>query len=243
MDLTNRVALVTGSAHRVGKHIALSLAREGCDLVIHYHRSKDAAEETVAEIKSLHREAIAISADLRDMNQLLQMFDEIEQAYGRLDVLVNSSAIMEGIDLLEVDEEAWHRTLDLNLKAPFFCIQQAVRLMGKQGGGVIVNISDIIGRRPWVQFPVHSISKAGIEMLTQVASLALAPKIRINAVAPGPVLPPEGMAPERWEALGKRAPLQRSGTAEDVALAVIYLLKNDYVHGETLVVDGGMQHT
>jgi NAD(P)-dependent dehydrogenase (short-subunit alcohol dehydrogenase family) len=132
----------------------------------------------------------------------------------------------------------WDQTLDLNLKGAFFCLQQAAKRMRI---GAIVNISDVIGRRPWKRFPVHSISKAGLEMLTQVASLALAPDIRVNAIAPGLVLRPSTMDPARWEALSAKSPLQRSGTPKDIVEAVLFLLKNDYITGETLVVDGGMQ--
>lgn len=241
MELEGKVALVTGSAHRVGKHIAVALAKEGCNLAIHYHGSKDKALETVEEIRSLGVEASAFQANLSRHEDILRLFQEFDQVYDNLHILVNSAAILFRKDLLTVDIHDWNQIMALNLKGAFFCLQQAAIRMQSWGGGAVVNISDIIGKRPWAQYPVHSISKAGVEMLTKVAAIELAPEIRVNAVAPGLILPPESMGPDRWDELAKASLLKRPGSPIDVAKAVIFLLRNEYISGETLVVDGGMQ--
>jgi NAD(P)-dependent dehydrogenase (short-subunit alcohol dehydrogenase family) len=241
VDLQGKTALVTGGAHRLGRALALALARSGCDVAIHYHASAEMAQATAAEIQALGRRALALPADLTSTAQIESLFGALDGAFSGLDVLVNSAAILEPVDLLDAGEADWQRTIDLNLKAAFFCLQQAARRMRQRGGGAIVNISDVAGIRPWARFPIHSISKAGIEMLTRVAALALAPDIRVNAVAPGPVLKPEGMSAERWQAIGARLPLRRPGSAEDVTRTVLFLLRNEFVTGETVAVDGGDQ--
>jgi pteridine reductase len=241
MKLQGKVALVTGSAHRVGKHLALALAKEGCDLAIHYHGSREKAFATVEEIQDLGVKASAFQANLSRHEDILALFQAIDQVYDHLDILVNSAAILFRKDLLEVDLQDWNQIMALNLKGAFFCLQQAAIRMRSSNGGAMINISDIIGRRPWAHYPVHSISKAGVEMLTKVAAIELAPEIRVNAIAPGLILPPEHMRPDRWDELADASLLKRPGSPTDVAKAMIFLLKNDYISGETLVVDGGMQ--
>lgn len=238
MKLMGKNALVTGSGQRVGREIALGLAKRGCNLILHYHSSGGKAAETLREIEACGVRAISVQADLRDQSELKSLFSTVDSSFNRLDILVNSAAIMEKIDFLDVDGDAWYRTMALNLRAPFFCIQEATRQM-LPGKGVVINISDIAGLRPWASYPVHSISKAGVEMLTQVAAAAFAPDIRVNGVAPGPVMKPEFLDDDRWNEIGAALPLQRTGNAGDVSRAVIFLCENDYITGETLAVDGG----
>lgn len=239
MNLTDKFALITGAAHRVGRAIALELAGRGANVIIHYNQSSQAADETVKQAQSLGVHAQALQADLSSKRAIDELFIAVDQISPTLDVLVNSAAIMERSNLLEISSEDWDRTMDLNLKAAFFCLQKAAQRM--QAGGAIVNIADIIGLRPWAGYPVHAISKAGLEMLTKTAALELAPHIRVNAVAPGLVLKPSGMTDERWQQIAAPSPLGLPGKPEDVSRAVLYLLENDYVTGETLVVDGGFQ--
>jgi len=241
VELRGKIALVTGAGQRVGRAIGLSLAQAGCDLVAHYHASADGARDLSRDAQGLGVRAIAFQADLTDPAELRRLFETIDTSMGGLDILVNSAAIMHRRDLRDVSEADWHATIDLNLKAAFFCVQEAALRMSKRGGGVIVNIGDVAGARPWPRFPVHSISKAGVEMLTQVAALSLAPSIRVNAVAPGPVLRPDSMSETRWESIVSSLPLHRSGTPQDVAEAVLFLLRNDYLTGTTLPIDGGSQ--
>jgi pteridine reductase len=239
MELAGKTALVTGAAHRVGRSIALALANRGCDLLVHFNRSEQEASETVALAKQAGVHAAAAQADLSRHAGIEALFQSLDQNFDGLDLLVNSAAIMHAKDLILVDQEDWDRTIDLNLRSPFFCIQWAAQRMRKRGKGAIVNISDVAGLMPWKRFPVHSISKAGIEMLTKVAARALAPEIRVNAVAPGPVLKPEGYEQQRWEKITQNVPLRRGGTPEDVAEAVVFLFENEFITGETLIVDGG----
>ncbi len=241
MDLVGKTALITGGAHRVGRAIALELAGQMVNLVIHYNQSRDAAEQTATQLRDMGVDVLTHQADLSQHEGILAMFRALDESGVSLDLLVNSAAILESVPLTSVTEADWHRTIDLNLKASFFCIQQAAQRMRQRGSGAIVNISDIIGLRPSKRFPIHSISKAGIETLTRVAALALAPEIRVNAVAPGPVMKPSKMIQERWDQLAHTLPLGRTGTASDVARTVVFLFENDYITGETIVVDGGNQ--
>lgn len=241
MEIPGKIALVTGGAHRVGREIAIALAHAGCHLAIHYHNSEKAARGTASEAHALGVNAVILQADLRKLNQIEELFRFIDSKLGSLDFLVNSAAIMKRIDFQKAVEDDWHNTIDLNLKAPFFCIQKAAERMRINGAGAIVNISDLAGLRPWRDYPIHSVSKAGLEMLTKVAARKYAPEIRVNAVSPGPVLKPDEMSDTRWQEIGDALPLQHCGNASDVARAVIFLLENDFITGETLVVDGGNQ--
>lgn len=238
MDLFGRSMLVTGGAHRVGKAIAMAFGEKGCNVMVHFHSSEKAAQDTVRELTVEGVKAQAFRADLRRNDEITGLFQSVDKLGWGLDVLVNSAAIMERVEFRQASEEDWENTIDLNLKALFFSTQEAAERMAGDGG-VIVNISDIAGHKPWSHFPLHSISKAGVEMLTKVSALALAPDIRVNAVAPGPVLKPSRMSESRWEDIGKVLPLERPGTAANVARAVVHLCENEFITGETLTVDGG----
>lgn len=240
MELAGKRALITGAAHRVGKAIALRLAQEGCDIALHFHASAEEARLTLLEIEAVGVQAFIYQADLSSYAEILSLFNAVERDLDRLDILINSAAIMHRVQFAEASLDDWNSTIDLNLRAPFFCTQLAVNLMGHEGGAVI-NISDIAGLQPWVDFPIHSISKTGVEMLTRLAALAFAPQVRVNAIAPGPVLKPEKMTDQRWQQIGEALPLGRPGAPSDVSEAVIFLLKNDFITGEILVVDGGNQ--
>ena len=239
MNLTDKVVLVTGGAHRVGKAIALELARAGAHVAVHYRSAGAAVTDTIAEIEALGVRAVAVQADLSTEAGVAALFAQVEAAFGGLDVLVNSAAGMEPGDVRTLTREAWQRVLDLNLTAPFFCAQGAAALMSQRGGGAIVNIGDLAGRQPWAKYPAHSVSKAGLEMVTQVLAKALAPEIRVNTVVPGPVLKPDDWDEAKWARSGAHTLLKRTGSGYDVARAVRFLLESDYVTGTSLVVDGG----
>jgi NAD(P)-dependent dehydrogenase (short-subunit alcohol dehydrogenase family) len=239
--LKDRVALVTGSAHRVGKAIALTLALEGASIVVHYYQSEDAAKNTVKEIKSLGVDAIAVHADQSDPNEVQAMLDTVRDHHGRLDILVNSASMFKKSDFLAVSHQEWKRLLDVNLTGPFLCSQYAARMMMAQEppGGTIINILDNIGRQPWPDFPHHSVAKSGLLMLSQVMARSLSPQIRVNAVVPGHVLKPPNLPEEQWNAFSTHIPLRRPGTAEDVGRAVTFLASEDFINGAILGVDGG----
>ncbi len=243
VDLTDKVALVTGSAHRIGKAIALELARGGANILVHYSTSADAATETVREIKSLGVAAYPVAADLSTEAGVATVFTALREHFGRLHILVNSAANFQQRQILEVTLAEWQETLAINLTAPFLCTQAAAAMMRENdpSGGVIVNILDKGALEPWPQYAHHSISKAGLWMLTQVSAASLGPDIRVNAVIPGPVMKPAGkeMSDAEWAKVGLRTPLQRTGSPEDVARAVAYLAREDYITGAAIPVNGG----
>jgi pteridine reductase len=235
--LQGRVALVTGSAKRIGRAVALRLAAEGADVVIHYNRSKSEADEAVTEIASLGRECFAVQADLCSVAQIKRLFQQTIEQFGRLDILVNNAANFIPAHLGDTSEKMWDTALDTNLKAPFFCAQAAAPLL-KQARGVIINFADIGGILPWPGYIPHCASKAGVIMLTKCLAKALAPEVRVNAIAPGTIT--MSGDPSEWEAdFVRRAPLHRTGGPDDVADAVSFLIGAKFMTGQTLVIDGG----
>jgi pteridine reductase len=245
MEPRGKIALVTGGAHRVGKAIALELARAGAHVAFTYLASGEAARQTRAEIEAMGVPALAVRCDQSDPAQVTQVFEQVRAAFGRLDILVNSAAIMQKKPFLEISLQDWDQTIDINLRGPFLMTQAAARIMLDNNAelgssqGVIVNIADGAGLRPWPDYVHHSVSKAGVVMLTQAAALALAPRIRVNAISPGAVLKPDGWNDTKWEALRPSIPLARLGSPEDVARAVRYLVREEYITGQVIVVDGG----
>jgi pteridine reductase len=239
VELTGRVALVTGGAVRVGRALVEALSAEGMRLVVHYHASRDPAEALVGEIRARGGEAVALGADLSRHAEVLRLADQAAAAFGGVDVLVNNASVFPPERLTEVDEALWDRTLAVNLKAPFFLTQRLAEGMRARGGGVVVNLADLAGIQAWAAYGAHAISKAGLIHLTRVAARSLAPEIRVAAIAPGTVLPPETMDAEEIDRLARRNPLGRIGAPADVVEALLYLLRADFVTGEVLLVDGG----
>jgi pteridine reductase len=236
-NLNGKVALVTGAAKRLGRAIALHLAREGADVVVHFHRSAAEAQNVVTEITNLGRRAISVPADLAKKSDIDQLIAATNKEFGRLDILVNNASNFLHADFPSITEEIWDAALDVNLKAPFFCSQAAAPLL-KINNGVIINLSDVAGFLGWTGYIPHSVSKAGVSMLTRVLAKALAPEIRVNAVAPGTITMP-GDPPDLAADFIKRAPLQRTGTTEDVTAAISFLINSPFITGEVLVLDGG----
>jgi NAD(P)-dependent dehydrogenase (short-subunit alcohol dehydrogenase family) len=240
LEIRDRIALVTGGAHRVGKAIALALAREGAHVAFTYHASLEKAQQTAAEIEACGVQTFADRCDQSDPAQVAAVFDALQKRWDRLDILINSAAIMQQKPFLEITPQDWDATIGINLKGPFLFSQRAGRMMMAQdSGGVIVNIADEAGLTPWSRYVHHSVSKAGVVMLTRAAARVLAPKVRVNAIAPGPVFKPAGWTDERWETLRSSTPLARLGSPQDVVQAVLYLVRADFVTGHVLVVDGG----
>jgi NAD(P)-dependent dehydrogenase (short-subunit alcohol dehydrogenase family) len=239
MDATlqGRVALVSGAAKRIGRAVAVRLATEGADVVVHYRTSVGEAREAVAEIEKLGRKSIALQADLCNVAEIKRLFQQSAERFGHLDILVNSAGNFLHASLEDVSEKLWDSALDTNLKAPFFCAQIAAPLL-KQTHGVIINFADIGGILPWPGYIPHCASKAGVIMLTKCLAKALAPEVRVNAIAPGTITMSDD--PSEWEAdFIRRAPLHRTGTPEDVADAVSFLIHSNFLTGQTLVLDGG----
>lgn len=238
MEIEGRVALVTGAGTRVGRVIALALGKAGMRVAVHYARSARGAREVAEQIVGFGSDARTLPGDLTDPATGPRLVEHTAKVFGSLDVLVNSAAVMLRTPVGEVLVEDWDAMFALNLRAPFFLSQAAARVMGERGG-VIVNIADLAAFETWKGYIPHSITKAGIVQMTRGLAHALAPRIRVNAVAPGSVLLPEGWTQEQGDKLVATTPLKRLGSAEDVAQAVMYLICADYVTGETIIVDGG----
>lgn len=240
-DLRGSVALVTGGARRVGRGIALGFARAGAHIIIHHHASPDQAGATADEVRSFGVQAWVVQADFAQRDQIAPAIEAAAAHFGRLDVLVNSASVFGSGDFLNLAAGDWQEALDINLSAPFYATQAAARLMRQQQiAGSIINIADNSGLHPWPKRPQHSVSKAGLIMLTQVAAAALASyHIRANCIVLGPVLPSPGMSAEHWRTVEARLPLQRAGTVDDPARAAVFFASNDFITGAVLHVDGG----
>ena len=227
------LALVTGAAHRLGKVFALTLARRGFDILIHYNRSSEAALQTQAEIEAVGRRVVLSQADLTDPEQIQALVSNLNS----LTVLVNSAAYMPSGNVEALTIENWDTALDLNLRAPFLLAQECAKKMTE--GGLIVNVTDVGAQKAWSRYPAYIVSKAALESLTRILARALAPKIRVNAIAPGFVLQSDIVTDEEWQRLINRIPLKRAARAEEIASALEFLLGNEYITGQTIVVDGG----
>ena len=239
MRLEGAAALVTGAGRRIGQAIAIGLAESGCDVAVHYHGSSQGADETAKAVRKAGRRAELVQADLSDAAAARGLADQAVRSLKRLDVLVNSAAIMVRQAVDAVTPESWDATLDLNLRAGFFVSQGAIPHL-RRTKGKIVNIADLAGLEPWPNYIPHSISKAGVVMLTKALARALAPDIAVNAIAPGAVLLPDDWDQQSREHIRETTPLERIGSPDDVVAAVRFLLAGtDYVTGTVLVVDGG----
>lgn len=239
MNLHKKVALITGGAVRVGRAIALALAEAGADIAFSYNTSADAARTTAADIEALGRRAFTMRADVGIAAQATALVEATVAHFGRLDVLVNSASLWRKTPLAELDEAAWDQVINIILKGAIFTAKTAAPHLAAHGDGAIVNIVDLSAFVPFPHFIAHSVGKAGLLNLTYSLAIELAPAVRVNAVAPGPVLPPPDYTPEQTAAVARRTLLGRWGTAEDVAQAVLYLVQAPYVTGIVIPVDGG----
>ena len=235
-----RVALVTGGAVRVGRAIALGLARAGYDLAVTYHASRKPALEVEREVRASGRRCELVQADLSDPAAADSVVGSVQRAYGHLDLLVNSAASFDARPLLEVDAEAWDAVMDLNARAPHLLVRAAAQMLRASRGNV-VNITDLAAFQAWTERPQHAVSKAALAHLTRIQARVLAPEVRVNAVAPGAVLPPGDFSEERRQALAEATPLKRLGTVEDIGNAAAFLASKEagYITGQSIIVDGG----
>ena len=238
MDLKGRRALVTGAGRRLGRAIAFGLARRGVHLAVHHFASERGARATAMEAEVLGVTARVLSADLSVAEEAAALAGRAREALEGLDIVVNSAAILERRPAFEVGPADWDRTMDLNVRAPFFVSMGAAAAFG-EAGGAIVNIADVAAFERWREYPVHCVSKAALVALTEMLAKVLAPSVRVNAVAPGPVELPEEGGNEATRHLLDTTPLRRLGRPDDVVNAVLFLLESDFMTGTTVVVDGG----
>ncbi len=239
MDIPGKVALITGSAKRLGQEIALDLASRGARIVIHYRSSASEAEKTLQAVRDKGSEGAVFQADLVDDVSLSRMFDGIEAKFGGIDILVNSASVFEPATADETTPEHWDLEMDTNAKAPFFVAQRAARFMQARRGGKIINIADVAGEVIWPSYIPYSVSKAALIAVNRGLAKAYAPDIQVNAIAPGPVLFPKNYSEEQKKSAIERTLLKRQGSPADIVRAVIFLIENDYITGELIHVDGG----
>ena len=244
IELKGQVALVTGAAQRVGRVIALELARQGVNIILHFNSADPSqARASIMEIKSHGVDAHAIQADLSRADGVDTLMAAAAESFDRFDIVVNNASIFQKRDLLAVSLDDWDLTMAVNLRAPFLITQRAARIMANNpiAGGIIFNICDAGVDGPWREYPHHGISKSALWMLTQVSALSLGPEIRVNAIAPGPVMKSagRGTTDKEWARVGMRSALRKTGEPEDVARAVVYLCQEDHITGALLHVNAG----
>jgi pteridine reductase len=244
IDLTDKVALVTGAVHRVGCAIALELAKNGVHILVHYNRSDPSqVRDTLHDIKSLGVDAFGIQSDISKPEGVDAIFDAVHERFGRLDIVVNSASVFQRRELLEVSLDDWDLTMNVNLRAPFLITQRTAEVMAENAvpGGAIVNICDRSVDGPWKAYAHHGISKSALWSLTQISALSLGPSIRVNAIVPGPIMKPAGrnLSDDEWAKVGERTALNKTGSPQDVARAVCYLCQEDFLTGTLIHVNGG----
>jgi 3-oxoacyl-[acyl-carrier protein] reductase/pteridine reductase len=231
----SRRVLVTGAARRIGRAIAIHLARQGFEVAIHYNSSRAEAESVSRECGS----APIFEADLAQVDEIRRLFRDVRERFGPVQYLVNNAGRFASIDPLDITESDWDSIHSVNLKSVFFCCQEAARGMLELGSGRIVNISSLGGIRPWAEHAHYCASKAGVIMLTRALAKAWAPAIAVNSVAPGVI--GFGDLDAATEAIVRATPMRRAGTAEEVAEAAhFFLTAPEFITGQTLAVDGGL---
>lgn len=239
MDLRGRVAVVTGGGVRVGRAIALGLAGAGSDVFIHYNRSAGSAEATADEARALGVRSEIGAADLSDPSTARELLDLATEALGTPSILVNSASGFPTDTVSDVTLDDWRRTLDLTLASPVFATQALANTLPDDLDGAVVNITDVRTHSPYREHFSYIVAKGGIDTFTRTAALQLAPRIRVNAVALGVILPPPGEDDDYASRLAAELPLERVGGTAPVVAAVLSLLENDFVTGEIVRVDGG----
>lgn len=247
MKLANRVALVTGGAHRVGRAICLALAAEGADIVLHYGASADAARRTAEEIQALGRRVVLQQADLSSWSAARELGARALAAFGHVDILVNSASSFVRGRFAATTEADFDRAFDVNIKAPYaLCQAIGAPMAARPAGdpGAIINIVDEGALSPSLDFAAHGLSKAALLALTRLMAVELAPGARANAICPGPILKPERMSEARWQALRDRNPMHALGSSDELAACVVFLAAGPaFINGECLMLDGGREWT
>lgn len=240
MTMQEKVALVTGSAKRIGRAVANALADRGVHQAVHYRTSKTEADEAVELFRVLGVEAESFQADLSQVKEVEALASEVLKRFGRLDILVNNASVFFPSPLGEVTDLQWDTLINTNLKGPFFLAQKVGLAMKAAVGGTIINIGDWAAERPYAGYLPYCISKAGVVAMTKGLAKALAPEVRVNCINPGPVMLPEDLSEAEKEEVMRKTPLQRTGSPADIANAVVFLCEGtDFMTGAVITVDGG----
>jgi len=239
MDIIGKVALITGSSKRIGRETAVELGRRGVRVAVHYRSDEPGAKETLQMIEAAGSSGEIFRAELTDIREVDAMCSKLEQKMGRLDILINNASAFDPAGFAETTPELWDAQMNSNAKAPFFLAHRAARLMQKQEQGKIVNLVDVAGDTIWPGYLAYSVSKAALIAVNRGLAKALAPKIQVNGVAPGPVLFPDYYTQDQKHLAINRTLLKRAGSARDIVNAIVFLIENDYITGEVIHVDGG----
>lgn len=242
MEIKGKTALITGGAHRVGKAITLGLAQNGAHVIVNYYSSADAAHETAAQAEALGVGAMAIQCDISNSKQVRNMVSATSDHFGGVDILINSASWFQKTPFPMEDFSDWHRVFDILIHGSMYCANYVAPLMIKKGDGVMINILDSFAWRPVRGYAAHGAGKAGLLAFTRQLALELAPEVRVNAISPGPVLPPPDYTEEQNKRIADRTLLKRWGTPNDVVDTVLFLIQADYITGEIVTVDGGEQY-
>ena len=238
MELQDRVALVTGAGHRVGRAIAVALGGRHMRVAVHYNSAAAGARETLREIEAAGGSGSIFSSDLTQPDAPQSLVESVAKEFGALDVLVNSAAVMLRTPFESVTPGEWDEIMALNLRAPFFVSQAAAPWL-RRGRGVIINIADLAAFETWPSYVPHGISKSAVVAMTRALASVLAPEVRVAGIAPGAVLLPDGWAETDADRLRASTPLRSLGSPGDVTRTLLFLLDSDFITGETVVVDGG----
>ena len=234
-----KVVFVTASARRIGKAITLALAQAGANVVVNYRTSAEEAAATAAEARALGVEALTVQFDMADYRGAAAVIAQINQELGPIDILVNNASLFKQAPLPTTDFTIWHDTIDVIVHTPFYCANAVAPAMLAKGAGAIINIVDLSAWEAWPDYAAHSVAKAALLGLTRQLALELAPAVRVNAIAPGPVLPPLHFTADMIARTADKTLLNRWGRPENVADTVLFLIRNDYITGEYITVDGG----
>lgn len=243
MNLKAKNVLITGGARRIGREIALELARRGANILIHYRESKNEAATLCRKLRSLKVRSEILAFDFSGHKHLdlaiHRFWKDVEKKIGPVDILVNNASVFYPAPLGKVKERHWDELMNINLKVPFFLSQEAARGMRRRGRGKIIHLVDWALERPRLHYAPYTAAKAGLVSLTLSQAVELAPSIQVNAVAPGPILPVEGAGKAQNAKAARQTLLKRFGSPADIAAAISFLVRNDYMTGVILPVDGG----
>ena len=237
LEKLRKIAVVTGAGHRVGAIIAKSIVQLGYTLILHYYSSEVEAKELTEDLRKSDGISYPFQADLTKEMDIKRLWKFVDELKGDPKLLINSASIMPMKKIGYLNKDDFDRIMALNLRAPLLCSQEAVKRM--KSGSLIINISDIASVLGWTGYPLYSISRAALDSLTRIMAKEFAPEIRVNGIAPGLILPPDGMESSDWEKLILKVPLRRSANEDELRMTIRYLIENNYITGQTLILDGG----
>ena len=239
MELKGKTALVTGGGHRIGRALTLALARAGCNLILHYNRSAGPAQATAAEAEALGVRVLLRQADLSRLDDAGPLFADLPDDFTPVQILVNSAAVFPKDTLEDLTVAGWSQTFRVNLRSPILLTQAFIRTLPDDLSGAVVNITDWRTERPYLTHFSYTVSKGALDAFTRTAAIQLAPRVRVNAIALGAMLPPEGASEAYWQSVLATVPLERSGGTDAAADTLLYLLRNDFITGEIIRLTGG----